>query len=180
MRKESSNSGFTLIEVVIVIVLLSVLAAKALPIFLDLKGPARASVLEGVAGGFATGVAIVKSQWVAKGGGDAVYIDGVAFYVNEHGWPDNISNESVSFSSQTADECEEVFQYVLQSPPKTTISSAADDRKVAKFAVHVVDGASSDSCRYELIVGAIEPPTAEMYYFDYNLMTGRVDTHLPE
>ncbi|NNC54538.1 MAG: prepilin-type N-terminal cleavage/methylation domain-containing protein, partial [Pseudomonadales bacterium] len=44
------NSGFTLIELVAVIVLLGILAVAALPRFVDLRGDARAGVMQGVVG----------------------------------------------------------------------------------------------------------------------------------
>jgi MSHA pilin protein MshA len=44
----NKQSGFTLIELVAVIVLLGVLAVTALPRFVDLRGDARAGVLESV------------------------------------------------------------------------------------------------------------------------------------
>lgn len=43
-----SNQGFTLIELIIVIVILGILAVTASPKFLDLQGDARAATLEGV------------------------------------------------------------------------------------------------------------------------------------
>ncbi len=44
------QSGFTLIELVMVIVILGVLAAVAIPKFVDLKGNAQSAALSGVAG----------------------------------------------------------------------------------------------------------------------------------
>jgi MSHA pilin protein MshA len=62
--------GFTLIELVMVIVILGVLAAVAIPKFVDLKGDARAAALAGVAGGLNSAAAInyaSRSANVAKG-----------------------------------------------------------------------------------------------------------------
>ena len=55
---KQAQQGFTLIELVMVIVILGVLAATAIPKFVDLKGDAAQAAVNGVAGGLSSASAI--------------------------------------------------------------------------------------------------------------------------
>lgn len=51
MRNNSLNKGFTLIELVMVIVILGILSAIAIPKFVDLRSDAQTASLAGIVGG---------------------------------------------------------------------------------------------------------------------------------
>lgn len=76
MKKQ--QSGFTLIELIMVIVILGILAAFALPRFADFSGEAKVATVEGLAGAMRSASAIAHASQIAAGdsGATSVTLEG--------------------------------------------------------------------------------------------------------
>lgn len=137
--KQQYQKGFSLIELVIVIVILGLLAATAIPRFLNITEDAEDASVDGVAGGLATAVSFVRSQWEVDGrNNDSVVLDGARVYLDTRfGFPTGASAKQAT--DMDADSCSEVFNTVLQNAPRNVEATA--DARGARYTVNVEDGA---------------------------------------
>lgn len=138
MKKQA---GFTIVELVVVIALLGILAAVALPRFLNVTDDAHAASVRGTGGALRSAVALVKAQAVVE----QVKSDNIDFddntstgtsgketYVNDKGFPQGGSSVSSS-------NCQLVWTDVLQDGAPTVSTGNGSDYKVTT---------SSSKCRY--------------------------------
>lgn len=67
MKTLNKQQGFTLVELIIVIVILGILAVTAAPRFLNFQGDAKASVLAGVQGSLNAAISLVNGKALIAG-----------------------------------------------------------------------------------------------------------------
>ncbi len=81
-----AGSGFTLIELVVLITLLGMLAAFAVPKFVSLEMTARTAMVESMGQSVRSASALAHGLWLAQGGPATVPMEGNVVSI-EHGYP---------------------------------------------------------------------------------------------
>lgn len=172
----TNSKGFTLIELVVVIIILGILAAVALPRFMDATKDAHRAAVEGTAGALASAVTLVRSQYELNRNGGAngngctasgsCQIDVGGFGngdvdVNANGWPIGTarSGKPDANAGMNPTTCNQVFTSVLQGSAPTVGTSGNLD--------YLTTG-SGTACRFTYQLDDADD------FIEYNANTGEV------
>ncbi|MCM0149283.1 prepilin-type N-terminal cleavage/methylation domain-containing protein [Photobacterium galatheae] len=192
LKFSNRQTGLTLIELVIVIVVVSLLSMVAIPRYLDIADEAKIAALQGVAGSFSAAVISARAQWEADGKPSQqrlnwVNYDGTRFSLttsksgHREGYPFALVTLSRRPLSALSDQdCLDLIDNLLQSPPPATPdeNEAASGQYQYFVRAEVVSG--HQLCRYYQLASASDFGTGMKsitagHSFIYTPALGRVD-----
>lgn len=187
MKKQA---GFSLVELVIVIIVVGLLAVAALPRFLNVTDEAKKAQIEGVAGSYATAVLSARAQWEAYGrpqesNRNKVNYDGTEFYLStmstntfltREGYP--VSSGKKNVAGMKVEDCVFLMKELLQNPLQ--VAKEGDDISKGDYQFFAsIDGENEKTeCRYYQLAssnsdGQIIEPTSG-HFFSYKPALGQV------
>jgi len=166
-----NQKGFTIVELVVVIIILGILAATALPRFIDVSAEAHLAAVDGVEGGFRAGVALSQAKWLAASRPtNTTTLDGTTIYFSDtnEGWIVGTDDQVLAWA-----DCEEIWGALMPNAPDIDDTEVAD----AAAAITAYDGSvdwfgdlTDPTCKY--FYGASSVASAAVPSIAYNTDTG--------
>jgi len=171
---QAKQAGFTIIELVVVILLLGILTATALPRFLDVTDEAHDAVVDAVRGGWLTGNALFRAGYVAEGENNAAAVGsfgaGTVFSVSTgEGYPADLTDGVIDDEA----DCLALYNAILQTG-RPLAAAAAFDTSAATLEGNIEAAADADT--QFVITGNSATPTGCVAYYVGQFKGGNTTT----
>jgi len=168
---KAKQAGFTIIELIVVILLLGILTATALPRFLDISDDAHGAVVDAVEGSLRSGLALYRAGWVASGetlgapvasfGAGTLWPD-----ANGFGYPADAADGAIAAD---AVDCLAVFNGLLDLGGITTAGAASPDVDNASETLIEAAAAAAD---FVVTPNLAATPTGCHFYYTGQFKSG--------
>jgi len=174
MKTVNKEKGFTIIELVVVILLLGILTATALPRFMDVTDEAHQAVVDGLEGGLQTGLALFRAQWYAQGQPTTAIADFGNLFANTAGYP--VGTDDADFTDATAVsgvDCLDVYNNIMQAGGLPVAASAVFSVTAATMETNIQTAATATT---DVVVtaNAAANPTGCLFHYVGQYKSGTV------
>ncbi|WP_035385076.1 prepilin-type N-terminal cleavage/methylation domain-containing protein [Ferrimonas futtsuensis] len=177
MKIGNRPGGFTLIELVVVLVVLGVLSLVALPRFLSLSSEAHTGVYQGAFSAFRSGITLYHSAWLANGQQGAVsnlknFGDGDVDS-NDQGYPGGTSFDGSLSGANCGELWDALLDSDMRSRPASNGSFDGDTSTPIKYWYRT----GPEACYY-IYVGEKNEPGVDLPTLTYTLSNGETSVRM--
>lgn len=172
MNHLKRSSGFTLIELIIVIVILGILTVVAAPRFIEVSSDAHSSVFQTTFKNFKSGMNLVHTKWLVKGSpspANATDLIGDLDYT-DIGYPSGTDDGT---EVETTQDCLDIFYAVTDTSLVLQTASGRSEFSQMPSEVDIGVTRGSGRCYYTYIAESKSVGT-QVPMFQYNYVSGEI------
>lgn len=156
---KKNQVGFTFVELVVMIMVLGILAATAMPKFMNVTAASsHTSAVAKLGGSFGNAVNLVKAAWVA--GGNTAEVTDLSGYGSEAATIDtNASGWIIGIDGTFSDvvDCVNIWNALMQNPPTVSSSTGSDYRVtvISSVCTYTYQADTSKNVTYSPTTGTV-------------------------